>query len=186
MRRTAIAVLVALAACGGTDGPVAVPDEQVPFPLRRAVEASPSRATEVPYTLAFVRGDRLVRVRRRLGADLPAAEALARALIDGPTESERRRRIRTEIPPQTQLLLVRVFDQIAEVDLSREFQEPAPAERIVLRVAQVVWTLVTAVPEVTAVRFVIEGEPVSVVTADGRVVERPVTLPDYAAVLPER
>jgi len=48
-------------------------------------------------------------------------------------------------------------------------------------VAQVVWTLVR-LPEVTAVRFVIDGEAVSVLTDDGTAVDRPVTAPDYAAV----
>jgi spore germination protein GerM len=78
---------------------------------------------------------------------------------------------------------VSVFDQIAEVDLSAEFQGPAPPEVILLRVAQVVWTLVGR-PGITAVRFVIDGQPVSVPTDRGTPIDRPVTAPDYASVAP--
>jgi spore germination protein GerM len=183
-----IACLAALAlatsaSCGGQSGPAEIPAEDLPFSLSRTPEPSPSPAEEEPFTIFFVVEGKLAPVTREAPSDLTPVEATMRALLDGPTPDELARGITSEIPPQTSLLEVQVFDLVADVDLSAEFQTPASTDAILLRVAQVVWTLVR-LPEVTAVRFVIDGEPVSVVTDDGTAVERPVTAPDYAAVAP--
>jgi spore germination protein GerM len=175
--------LATSASCGGQSGPAEIPAEDLPFSLSRTPEPSPSPAEEEPFTIFFVVEGKLAPVTREAPSDLTPVEATMRALLDGPTPDELARGITSEIPPQTSLLEVQVFDLVADVDLSAEFQSPASTDAILLRVAQVVWTLVR-LPEVTAVRFVIDGEPVSVVTDDGTAVERPVTAPDYAAVAP--
>lgn len=177
--------LAASASCGGQSGPTEIPAEDLPFSLSRTLEPSPSPAEEEPFTIFFVLEGRLAPVTREAPSHLTPVEATMRALLDGPTSDELAEGIISEIPAQTSLLEVQVFDLVAEVDLSAEFQSPASTDAISLRVAQVVWTLVR-LPEVTAVRFVIDGEPVSVVTDDGTAVERPVTAPDYAAVAPRQ
>lgn len=179
----AVLVMATSASCGGQSGPAEIPPEDLPFSLSRTLEPSPSPAVEEPFTIFFVREGMLAPVTRDAPSDLTPVEATMRALLDGPTPDELAGGITSEIPPQTSLLEVQVFDLVADVDLSAEFQSPASTDAILLRVAQVVWTLVR-LPEVTAVRFVIDGEPVSVVTDDGTAVERPVTAPDYAAVAP--
>jgi spore germination protein GerM len=171
------------ASCGGQSGPAEIPAEELPFSLSRTLEPSHSPAEEEPFTIFFVLEGKLAPVTREAPSDLTPVEATMRALLDGPTPEELAGGITSEIPPQTSLLEVRVFDLIANADLSAEFQSPASTDAILLRVAQVVWTLVR-LPDVTAVRFVIDGEPVSVVIDDGTAVERPVTAPDYAAVAP--
>jgi hypothetical protein len=171
------------ASCGGQSGPAEIPAEDLPFSLSRTREPSPSPAVEEPFAIFFVREGVLAPVTRDAPSDLTPVEATMRALLDGPTPDELAGGITSEIPPQTSLLEVQVFDLVADVDLSAEFQSPASTDAILLRVAQVVWTLVR-LQEVTAVRFVIDGEPVSVVTGEGTAVERPVTAPDYAAVAP--
>jgi Sporulation and spore germination len=174
-------VLATCVGCGEQSGPVEIPEEDLPFSLSRTPEPFPSPAEEEPFTIFFVLEGKLAPVTREAPSDLTPVEATMRALLEGPTPDELARGITSEIPPQTSLLEVQVFDLVADVDLSAEFQSPASTDAILLRVAQVVWTLVR-LPEVTAVRFVIDGEPVSVVTDDGTAVDRPVTAPDYAAV----
>jgi spore germination protein GerM len=175
--------LAASAGCGGQSGPAEIPAEELPFSLSRTPEPSPSPAEEEPFTVFFILEGKLAPVTREAPSDLTPVEATMRALLDGPTPDELAAGITSEIPAQTSLLEVQVFDLVADVDFSAEFQSPASTDAILLRVAQVVWTLVR-LPEVTAVRFVIDGEPVSVVTDAGTAVERPVTAPDYAAVAP--
>lgn len=186
MRRPlAAAVLVALlASCGTPTGPVAIPTDELPFPLQRSLDP-PAGSTPRAAVVTFVRRGRLVEVRRSVPGALSPGEAAMRALLAGPTAQERGRGIRTEIPPQTRLLDMLVVGQIAEVDLSGEFQSAAPSDSIVMRVAQVVWTLVR-LPDVAAVRFLIDGVPVSTLTARGEVVDRPVTAADYASLSPRK
>jgi hypothetical protein len=178
-------ILVTSAGCGRESEPVEIPSAELPFSLARVPEPSPSPAKEETFTVFFVLDGRLEPVTREAPGDVTRAEAVMRALLDGPTSDEIAGGITSEIPTETSLLEVNVFDLVADVDLSAEFQGPASTDAILLRVAQVVWTLVR-VPEVTAVRFVIDGEPVSVVTDAGTAVDRPVTAPDYAAVAPRQ
>lgn len=185
MRRAApvFLVLTAVLACGRTPGPVEIPPQELPFSVSRApspVETSgPTRA----FTVYFTRDDRLIRAEREIKSDVPSAEAALRALLQGPTPQERKQRIATQLPAAVRLLDLRVDPGTTHVDLSAEFQEPAPSELIALRVAQVVWTL-TEFPEVRAIRFSIDGEEVAVTTGDGTATERPVTRADYAALSP--
>jgi spore germination protein GerM len=177
-------VLVATSAgCRGESGAVEIAPEDLPFSLGRTPNPSSSPAEEEPFTVFFVQDGNLSPVTRATPRDVAPVESTMRALLEGPTADERSRGIISEVPPETSLLEVQVFDLVADVDLSAEFQTPASTDAIVLRVAQVVWTLVR-LPDITAVRFLIDGEAVSVVTDDGAVVDRPVTAPDYADVAP--
>lgn len=179
----AIGVLLASVSCApGPSEPVAVPSAEIPFRVSRKVEPIRPPERNVTLTLAMVRHGKLVLVTRELSVRLGNAESALRALIEGPTERERERDIATEIPEDTLLLSVTVVDHVADVNLSREFQTPAPSGSILLRVAQVVRTA-TALKGVTAIRFSIDGEPVSVVTDTGRSVDRPVSPLDYASVV---
>jgi spore germination protein GerM len=121
----------------------------------------------------------LLSVSRSVPSFAPAESVLA-ALLDGPTERESQHDITTEIPTQTRLLQVAVRRRVAEVNLSREFQQAGSRQSVLLRVAQVVQT-VTTVKGVDAVVFLIDGVQVDVPTDRG-VVERPVTVADYASV----
>lgn len=178
-----ILVATLLGACGSPSGPVEIPPEDLPFALERSPTPFEPPAERAAFTVFFVEGTTLVPVARNLDADVPAPEAAMRALLEGTTEAEGDMGITSRIPPSTRLLGLVVVDQVADVDLSAEFQGPASPEDILLRVAQVVFTLVH-LPDVSAVRFAIEGAPVSVVTDRGTAVDRPVSAPDYASVAP--
>lgn len=187
MRRTLIStMLLVLAAtsCGsGSSEPVALPTEDLPFDVTRGTEAA-ATGTTTRQEVTFVLRARLHTVNRRISAEQPPAEALLRALLEGPTRREIDRGIETMIPTTTKLLGVFLDEErIAHVDLSGEFQSAAPSETIVLRVAQVVWTL-TEQPDILGVRFAIDGEPVTAVNAAGEPIDRPAARSDFQTLAP--
>ena len=184
MRRgVAVVALGLLLSCARTSGTVEIPAGELPFPVARAPSPTGSPAPNTTLTVYFVRGGRLVPSPREVGSDLPTAEAAARALLEGPSPRERAEGIVTELPSAAGLLGVGIVDGIAIIDLSGEFQEPAPPERISLRVAQMTWTL-TDVPGVREVAFAIDGERVSVTADDGTTLDRPVRRSDYDSFAP--
>jgi spore germination protein GerM len=89
----------------------------------------------------------------------------------------------TAIPPETRLLGVDLDNGIATVDLSSEFESGGGSHSMFLRLAQVVYT-VTQFPTVEAVQFRLDGEPVDVFSAEGIVLDKPVTRKDYEELLP--
>lgn len=183
-RALALAVLGLFAAgCSGPSGAVEVPPERLPFSLDRTPATTPTSPQERLVTVYLIRDGRLAPVTRLAPGELEAAEASMRALLLGPSPSERSEGFGTAIPPATQLIGVEVIDQVAEVDLSAEFQSPAEPLAVLLRVGQVVWTL-AGDAEVASVRFSVEGVPISVPIADGTTPDRPVFPLDFGSVAP--
>ncbi len=182
-RVAALVVLAALAACSSAPRAVEVPPERLPFSLERTPTPTPSPPGERLVTVYLVREGRLAPVTRLVSSELPGVEAAMRALLVGPSPAERSAGIGTAIPPATQLIGVEVDDGVARVDLSAEFQSPAEPQDVLLRVGQVVWTLV-AHPEVVSVLFSVDGEPISVPIDDGTAPDRPVSAADLASIGP--
>ena len=106
-----------------------------------------------------------------------------RALLDGPTDAERLRKITTAVPRAVRFLELGVAEGVARIDLSAEFQSPAAPDEIDLRVAQVVWTI-TEAPGIGAVAFSIDGDPATVTVGSGATSGGPVTRGDYTALAP--
>jgi hypothetical protein len=107
----------------------------------------------------FARGGRLVEELRAHAATREVATAAVKALLAGPTGSERETGIRTEIPDGTRLNGITISKGHAVVDLSSEYEAGASSHSLQLRLAQVVYTL-TQFPTVTKVRFLVDGTPV--------------------------
>ena len=93
--------------------------------------------------------------------DVQTPTLLVQALLSGPRGSERAVD-RTYLPPATELVVSVPVDAdgVAQVPLSADMLEMGRPE-LTVAAAQLVWTL-RQVPEVTAVRLTVEGEPVSV------------------------
>jgi Sporulation and spore germination len=183
----AMALTLVGVACGRPSGAVEIPPGDLPFGVQRSASPSsspsPQPSEQNTFAIFLVTADHLVEVERNLAGAVPTPITVLQALLQGPTLTERAAKIDTAVPFQTRMLTVQVLDQVAEVDLSAEFQTPAPPHEVLLRVAQIVWTLVR-VPGVTAVRFAIDGDPITVLTDRGIPVSRPVTAPDYASEAP--
>jgi hypothetical protein len=127
----------------------------------------------------------LVAVQRDLPSTPRIALATLRALIDGPTEADRALigDVSSAVPGETLLLGVAIEDRIATVDLSREFESGGGSLSMFARLAQVVYT-VSQWPTVDEVVFELDGEPVTVFSNEGIMIDGPADRSDFLDLLP--
>lgn len=131
-------------------------------------------------------------VARNVQSAPDALIGLIDALLEGPTASERARRLRTAIPAGTELLDVR-FDGPGTVtlDLSGNILD-ASGDSLVAAVAQIVYTL-GQLDTIDGVKLQVEGEDRQWPTGDGTLTSAPLTVymypgraastqPDYPAL----
>ena len=124
-----------------------------------------------------------VAVTRAVPATPGVAGNAIRALIAGPTEPELDEGLSSAIPADTLLLGIVIDDGLATIDLGREFESGGGSFAMLGRLAQVVYTL-TQFQTVDAVQFRLDGEPITVFSGEGILLEKPVTRGDYASILP--
>jgi spore germination protein GerM len=112
-------------------------------------------------------------------------EAAVELLLEGPTTDETSGipMISTAIPEGTSLLGVTLDAGVATVDLSGEFDDGGGSFAMFARLAQVTYTT-TRLPEVDAVAFSLDGEPVTVFSSEGIELDRPQERADYYDLLP--
>lgn len=96
------------------------------------------------------------------------------------------RRRSSAIPPKTRLLDVEMDGTTATIDLNRAFESGGGSLSMQLRIAQIVFTATQFGGElpVDAVRFAIEGRPVTTLGGEGVLVEEPQTRGDWLDVAP--
>jgi spore germination protein GerM len=130
-------------------------------------------------------GPFLVAVERRIPATRRIALATLRELVAGPRASDEALvpGISTAIPSSTLILDVGIADSVATVDLSREFESGGGSFSMFARLAQVVYT-VSQWPTVDEVTFELDGQPVTVFSSEGIVLDGPVSRSDYLDLLP--
>jgi hypothetical protein len=119
----------------------------------------------------------------REGSDM--AQAAMEALVEGPDDGEMEGipSISSAIPEGTSIQGVTVDEGLAKVDLSDEFDDGGGSFSMFARLAQVVFTL-TRIEQVDQVEFLIEGEPVTVFSAEGIELDGPQERSDYYDLLP--
>jgi hypothetical protein len=124
-------------------------------------------------------------VLREIPETKAVATAAMRALLAGPNDAETGARpaMFTAIPDGTTLLGLAISDGVATVNLSREFESGGGSESVFARLAQVVYTL-TQFSSVDRVLFELDGEPVTVFSGEGVILDEPVGRADYYDQLP--
>jgi germination protein M len=134
---------------------------------------------------SFVDNAGLVPVLREVPKTQAVGAAAVRALLEGPNDAElgARPAMYTVVPDGTRFLGLRIEAGIATVNLSREFEEGGGSASVLGRLAQVVYTL-TQFPTVDGVKFELDGEPVTVFSGEGVVLDDPVDREDYTDQLP--
>lgn len=178
-----LVLVVLLAACGSSDGRVrVVPSAERPEDLYADASPTPSPAPVREVRVYFVVSEGLEPVLRLASGPPSTPEFMVRSLLAGPLPEERAAGLTSAIPEGTELLEVAVEDGLAEVNLSSEFELSAEEEVLLLRLGQVVFTL-TGLRRVEGVRFLIDGEPVSVVAEDGETYEE-VAREHYPSIAP--
>jgi germination protein M len=145
--------------------------------------SAPGGATSVKIYLFM--DEKLVPVRRQVDETRAVGRAALNALFEGPTaeESAESPPLTTSIPDGTILLGLDIADGLATVDLSREFESGGGSASMFGRLGQVVYTL-TQFPTVKQVAFQLDGEPVTVFSGEGIVLDEPSDREDYEAFLP--
>jgi Immunoglobulin-like domain of bacterial spore germination/Sporulation and spore germination len=117
-------------------------------------EPEPSEET-FTYEVWFASGDSLFVVHRTEPKVPAVAMTAMESLLEGPSDTEAAAGISSAIPADTTLLGVTVEDGIATVDLSAEYESGGGSLSMMMRLAQVVYTL-TQFPSIKRVRL--EGE----------------------------
>lgn len=120
-------------------------------------------------------GPFLVPVHREVEGAPAVAEAAIAALLDGATDAEAAGTpsLGSEIPSGTTLNGVTVTEGTATVDLSGHFDDGGGTATMLMRLAQVVFT-VTQFPTVDDMLLELDGEPVEVFSSEGLLIEDPV------------
>jgi germination protein M len=143
----------------------------------------PSTSTAV--RLYFLRtGGTLAPVYRQVPVQSSAvATAAMKALLSGPTATERVAGLGTTIPTGTALHRVTVSKGTADVDLTPAFTTGGGTLSMTARVGEIVYTL-TQFPTVQGVTFRIDGKPLTVLGGEGIILDRPATRARYESLLP--
>jgi spore germination protein GerM len=174
---------VALVGCGVRPQSSAerIAADDIPFELGGT---TPSETADVGIdsttrSVVYLVADESLREVIRAEGAVDAASAMS-LLEQGPSDEEAQRGLRTAVVPDL-AVVTGVDGDVATVDLSAEFSSLAPLEQR-LALAQITYTL-TQLTGIGAVKFLVAGEDVSVPTADGLPVARPVTRSDYGALM---
>jgi spore germination protein GerM len=188
-------VVAACAPSGTTDaGPVTTQPTITTVPATSSTtsptpQSSTTTSTTVPAEEQFLNiylikdASYAVAVTRAVPATPQVATNAIRSLLAGPTAEERDEGLSSAIPEDTLLLGIVIEDQLATIDLGREFESGGGSFGMLSRLAQVVYTL-TQFPTVNSVNFKLDGEPITVFSGEGILLEEPVTRGDYASILP--
>jgi spore germination protein GerM len=186
-----------LAACGGDVGDggavTTLPETSTTAPSTTLPEGSttttPGGTTattvgERTVTVYFIQdGEYAKAVTRTVPGTLDVAANAIEALIGGPTAAETEDGLGTAIPADTLLLGIDIADGVATVDLSSEFEQGGGSFAMFSRLGQVVYTL-TEFDTIDQVEFWLDGEPVTVFSGEGILLDGPVDRSDYESALP--
>src|SRR5262249_13720249 len=107
----------------------------------------------------------------------PDPKSVGAALLQGPTREEAAVGMRSAIPSAAIRALSRVVNQTVVVDMRQPFTDVTGSEQKIA-LAQIVLTM-TLLHGVKQVRFLLDGEPVSVPRANGTLTRTPVKRSDY-------
>jgi len=113
-------------------------------------------------------------VNRRLGRATAEERAVLQvaALTRGPSADEASRGLATSVPPDTAVLGASLAGGVLSVDVSAAFERGGGTSTMLGRLNQLFYTL-TQPGDVDAVRLLVEGEPVTVFSGEGLLVQQP-------------
>ncbi len=146
---------------------------------------TPTTATKDTMTVNvyFARDEKVAAAGRVIPKTQSVGAAAMQALLDGPTGTEHAAGMSTTIPEGTTLLGLDIKNGVATVDLSKEYASGGGSLSMMLRLAQVVFTL-TQFPSVTGVNFMLDGKPIDVLGGEGIIIDHPMTRADYEDMSP--
>jgi immunoglobulin-like protein involved in spore germination/sporulation and spore germination protein len=138
---------------------------------------------EMALQVWLTSGETLWPVTRMVPKTEGVGAAAMDAMLAGATETEASNGIGSTVPADTHLLGLSIAGGTATVDLSNEYASGGGTLSMTMRLAQVVYTL-TEFPTVKRVAFKLDGEPVTVFSGEGIILDRPQTRKDYEDLAP--
>jgi germination protein M len=139
----------------------------------------------IVLSVYFARDEHVALVDRTVPYTVATSRAALTELLGGPTAAEERELdMTTAIPEGTTLRGVTISsDGTAMVDLSSAFESGGGSLSMMMRLAQVVYT-VTQFPSVADVLLSIDGVPTTVFGSEGLVLDQPLTRADFEDLTP--
>jgi len=165
--------------CGIGAEPVARPVTVASSPPLPSTPSGSDPSGPVRERLYLLRDGALVPVNRTTTQRRDAGAVLA-DLLAGPSAAERERGLTTALPGDIGVADFRLEQGLATISLSNAAPESGRTDQV-LAFGQVVSTL-DALPEVTAVQFLQDGQPLKVPRGDSALTDVPLTAADYAAL----
>lgn len=131
----------------------------------------------------FSRDEKICAASRVIPKTQQVGAAAMKALLEGPTEIEKEAGMGSCIPKGTTFLGLDIKDGIATVDLSKEYSSGGGSLSMMMRLAEVVFTL-TQFPTVEGVNFKLDGKPIDVLGGEGIIIDHPMSRADYEDMSP--
>jgi hypothetical protein len=131
----------------------------------------------------YSRGELISAAARVVPKTQQVGAAAMNALLEGPTAVEEEAGMVTNIPAGTTFLGLTIDDGVATVDLSKEYASGGGTLSMMMRLAEVVFTL-TQFPTVDGVNFKLDGEPIDVLGGEGLILNHPMSRSDYEDLSP--
>jgi germination protein M len=138
---------------------------------------------EMTVNVYFARDEKMSAAGRVIPKTQSVGAASMQALLEGPTGAEHAAGMTGAIPGGTTLLGLDIKNGVATVDLSKEYASGGGSLSMMMRLAQVVFTL-TQFPSVQGVSFMLDGKPIDVLGGEGIVIDHPMTRADYEDMSP--
>jgi germination protein M len=161
-------------------------------PPEQTTTTEPSDTTTTSTTLAedtvtvrvyFSRDEKVCAASRVIPKTQQVGAAAMKALLEGPTEIEKQGGMWSSVPKGTTFLGLDIKDGIATVDLSKEYSSGGGSLSMMMRLAEVVFTL-TQFPTVEGVNFKLDGKPIDVLGGEGIIIDHPMSRADYEDMSP--
>jgi spore germination protein GerM len=123
---------------------------------------------------------KLVKVKREINyIDMPLTETL-KSLLKGPNNDEKSKSIITNIPENTKLISVTIKNNIAYINLTKEFEyNRFGKDATINQLKQIVYTT-TEFENIKAVQFLIEGKVKTYLGGEGITINKPINRNDLS------
>lgn len=131
----------------------------------------------------FSRDEKMSAASRVIPRTQQVGAAAMKALLEGPTEIEKQGGMVSSIPEGTTFLGLDIQNGVATVDLSKEYSSGGGSLSMMMRLAEVVFTL-TQFPTVEGVNFKLDGKPIDVLGGEGIIIDHPMSRADYEDMSP--
>ncbi len=134
------------------------------------------------FKLYLVSQETLSAHTRTIAYTPAVGKAALENLFAGPSSADKARGANTAIPAGTKLLSLSIKDNVATVDLSKQFTSGGESQSMHLRLGQIVYTL-TDFPTVDSMRIKVEGKTLSTLGGGGLLVKQPLSRTGWAKII---